>query len=213
MAESVKRRYRSPLREEQARSTRSRIVAAAQELFFERGYVRTTMRDVASEAGVAERTVYLVFESKRQVLFAVIDAAIRGDADSGRVAEADWFRDVLDEPDPRRQIVLFARAVRKIHERTWRLVEVLQTAAAVDPEVAEMWRAHARGQVEDERLVIQSLAAKGALRAGLLPATALDTVWALTTPLFYAQVSQQGWSPSRYELWLRETLTRLLLDD
>jgi len=40
------RRYRSPRREQQARRTRARIIAAAAQRFLARGYAATTMRAV-----------------------------------------------------------------------------------------------------------------------------------------------------------------------
>lgn len=212
MGPDVKRTYRSSLRDEQARETRRLILDAARDLFVERGYVTTTVRDIAEQAGVSERTIYQAHESKRQVLFAVIDAAIGGDPAETPVAQRDWFRDVLDEPDPREQIAAFARGVRGIHERTADLVAVLRSAAAADPDIAEMWHHHARGQEEDERLLVESLDAKAALRPRLTPSAALDTVWALTTPLFYAQCREHGWTPAGYEAWVNDALARLLLD-
>jgi AcrR family transcriptional regulator len=46
---------------------RSLIVAAATELFTERGYNQTTMRDVASSAGIALSVLYRQFESKERL--------------------------------------------------------------------------------------------------------------------------------------------------
>lgn len=57
----VKRNYGSPLREERARATRHRVREAATHLSVERGYVRTTVRDIAESAGVAPRTVHAAY--------------------------------------------------------------------------------------------------------------------------------------------------------
>ena len=46
------RRYRSPRREQQARRTRARIIAAAADRFLARAYAATTMRAVAADAGI-----------------------------------------------------------------------------------------------------------------------------------------------------------------
>jgi AcrR family transcriptional regulator len=206
-----RRRYESPLRRQQASQTLDRIVGAAHRLFIERGYAQTTIQDVAREAGVAERTVYATVKNKRALLFVVIDAAIAGDTGPQSLAERAEFGAVLDEPDPPRQLVLFASLVRGIHERTSALVRVLQAAAAVDAEMAELWAAHAEGQVDDEARVIRSLEGKRALRSGLGTDEALDTLWALTTPQFFAQVHDHGWSADHYERWLADALQRLLL--
>ena len=54
----VKRRrpYNSPLRAEQANGTRHRVLAAATDLFLQRGYTGTTITAVAEAAGVSPDT-------------------------------------------------------------------------------------------------------------------------------------------------------------
>jgi AcrR family transcriptional regulator len=47
----------------------ARLVAAAAELFLERGYEATTVADIAARAGVTERTFFRYFADKREVLF------------------------------------------------------------------------------------------------------------------------------------------------
>src|SRR5262245_19236965 len=107
-----KRRYESPRRMEQAASTRRQIVQAAQKLFEEQGYVATTMAAIAAEAGVALKTVYLAFETKGGLLRAVWDTLLRGEPDIP-VADQPWYREVIDEPDPHRQLELTARNSRR----------------------------------------------------------------------------------------------------
>ena len=53
MAEGVKRRYHSPARRAQAARTRTQILDAADRLFQERGFGRTSIREVAEAAGSA----------------------------------------------------------------------------------------------------------------------------------------------------------------
>jgi AcrR family transcriptional regulator len=48
---------------------RGRLEKAAMELFQERGYVRTTVEDIAARAGLTERTFFRYFVDKREVLF------------------------------------------------------------------------------------------------------------------------------------------------
>src|SRR5215204_1919439 len=54
-----------------ARRTRERILEAALELFAERGYEATTMRDVAREAGVSLGLAYRYFASKEEFALAL----------------------------------------------------------------------------------------------------------------------------------------------
>jgi AcrR family transcriptional regulator len=48
---------------------RGRLEKAAMELFQERGYVQTTVQDIAAHAGLTERTFFRYFADKREVLF------------------------------------------------------------------------------------------------------------------------------------------------
>ena len=82
----------SPRREQQARATRARIIAAAARRFLARGYAGTTMRAVAADAGVALPTVELVFGTKAKLLKAVVDAAIGGDDEPVPMLDREWAR-------------------------------------------------------------------------------------------------------------------------
>jgi|SRR5580658_3918398 AcrR family transcriptional regulator len=48
---------------------RGRLEKAAMELFQEHGYVETTVEDIATRAGLTERTFFRYFADKREVLF------------------------------------------------------------------------------------------------------------------------------------------------
>jgi AcrR family transcriptional regulator len=48
---------------------RGRLEKAAMELFQERGYIGTTVDDIAARAGLTERTFFRYFADKREVLF------------------------------------------------------------------------------------------------------------------------------------------------
>src|SRR3954447_6218879 len=76
--DEVKRPYSSAVRAEQALHTRRRIRAAAEALFLRGGYAATSMKQVAAEAGVAERTLYLNFPTKAALLNELIRVAVRG---------------------------------------------------------------------------------------------------------------------------------------
>src|SRR5215471_9484149 len=48
---------------------RGRLEKAAMELFQRRGYVQTTVEEIAAQAGLTERTFFRYFADKREVLF------------------------------------------------------------------------------------------------------------------------------------------------
>src|SRR5688500_12198635 len=111
MADAVKgsRRYHSPRRREQAAQTRAAILDAAEALFVREGYASTTMSAIATEAGVAQKTVYLAFETKSRLLRALWDLRLKGDQEEPGVEAREWYREILTEPDPARQLRLVAR--------------------------------------------------------------------------------------------------------
>src|ERR671931_2109527 len=110
MAEAVnpKRAYNSSRRREQAAATRREILEAAQHLFERDGYAATTMAAIAAESGVALKTVYVAFETKAGVLRALWHLLLRGDERDAPVAERAWYREVVEEDDPERQLRLNA---------------------------------------------------------------------------------------------------------
>lgn len=58
--------------------SRKRILAAARELFSERGYDATTMRAIAKRAGVVRATVYNNFDDKVEILGEIVHEYMRG---------------------------------------------------------------------------------------------------------------------------------------
>ena len=51
---------------------RERIIANAELLFFARGFSRVTMDQIAAELGISKKTLYLHFDSKHQLLYAIV---------------------------------------------------------------------------------------------------------------------------------------------
>src|SRR5260221_11039473 len=84
------RRYRSSLRDAQARRTRQRVLDAATAVFLDRGYGGATIRAVAAGARVSVPTVEALFGTKARLLKAAIDVAIAGDDEPGGVLDRAW---------------------------------------------------------------------------------------------------------------------------
>jgi AcrR family transcriptional regulator len=216
MPHHVKRRrpYDSPLRRAQAAETRRQILHAAQELFERDGYAATSMAAIASAGGVSLKTVYLVFETKSGLLRALWHLLLRGQQDSIPVGEQPWYREVLEKADPERQLRLNVRNSLMVKTRAGAMLEVIRSAASDDADIAALW---ARIQTEfhdNQRVIVQSVADKQALAAGLDVASATDVLWALNHPSLYALLAgERGWSPERYEHWLADLLCSQLLGE
>ena len=214
MSGSVKRSrsYDSPLRRDQAARTRRQILDSAKELFERDGYAGTSMAAIASAAGVSLKTVYLVFETKSGLLRALWHLLLRGEQDTVPVGEQSWYRGVLDEPDPERQLRLNARNSLMVKTRAGGILEVIRDAASSDPDIAQLW---ARIQTEfhdNQRAIAQSIADKHALATGLEVTSATDILWALNHPTLYSLLARErGWSAERYERWLADLFCAQLL--
>src|SRR5881409_2067082 len=135
-----KRRYDSPRRREQAAETRAKILESARRLFELHGYAATSMNAVAAEAGVALKTVYVAFETKSGLLRALWHVRLRGDEEDVPVGERPWYREVIAEPDPVRQLRLTARNSLAVKLRAAALMRVIRDAASVDPDIAALWQ-------------------------------------------------------------------------
>jgi AcrR family transcriptional regulator len=214
MSDAVKskRRYDSTRRREQAATTRRLILEAAQRLFERQGYAATTMAAIAAEAGVAGKTVYLAFETKSGVLRALWNFLLRGDQEDVPIADRRWYREVLDEPDPERQLRLGASNARAVKERIGGVIEVIHAAAPIDPDIAALWNRIESEFHANQRVVVASIDEKGALGPGLDVDRATDILWTLNHPdVWQLLVVQRGWTPDEYERWFADTAVAQLL--
>jgi AcrR family transcriptional regulator len=213
MAQRVKSRaYDSSRRRAQAAATRRDILEAAQRLFEQQGYAATTIAAIAAEAGVALKTVYLAFETKSGVLRALWNLLLRGDQGEVPVAERSWYREVLAEPDPHRQLRLNARNSRAVKTRIAGMLKVVRDAAPVDRDIEALWQ---RIQTEfhaNQRVIVERLAERKALRRGLGVDRATDILWTLNHPdVWQLLVAERGWTPEQYEQWFGDTARGQLL--
>lgn len=207
----TRRSYSSPSREASAALTRQRIVDAAGRLFVDSGYVATSVRSIAADAGVAEKTVYLQFETKPAILKAVVLSAVLGTEPDVPTSRSRWFLEVLAQSRLDPKIELLAHGTSALHERTGPVFAVARDAASVDPAVAALWSRGKRRQLSDMTTMAHSFADHG-----LIP-THLDVAWA--TELLYVLLGPENWHLIRRELghderhyrdWIRTTLAQAL---
>lgn len=86
------------------KDSRAKIIAAARRAFYERGYDHTSFADVAKVSGVPKGNFYYHFQSKTELIQAVLDAR-KADI---RAALASWSASI---PSPKKRLERFARMV------------------------------------------------------------------------------------------------------
>lgn len=207
-----KRKYSSAVREEQAARTRTRILDAAAELFLERGYARTTMKDIAVQADVARDTVHAIFGSKARVLTALIDHRLVPDGSVTNVTQLPEALAIKDEVDQSKQIELFAKFIAGISTELRPVFEILRTASAVEPEMAKVFEEMDQFRMNNMQTYASWIAARGPLRVSTRQAG--EIIWALAS-LDVARMlcDELGWTESQHARWLSDTLIRTLLPD
>lgn len=204
MADSVKR-----ARGGRSRRTRRTIVDAAAALFIAEGYHATTLEQIATRAGVAVQTVYFHFGNKRTVLKQAVDVAAVGDDEPEALLERPWLAEASAESDPRRVIELWTATGRQIMTRVGPIMRVVRDAAAADPEMAEQWAANEAETAAAFGVLAEQLDATGALRVPV--DEAVDILLAISGLSVYLGLKDRGWSDSRWERFVVETLDHALL--
>jgi AcrR family transcriptional regulator len=198
--------YRSERRQLQAEATRRDILHAARRLFAERGYVATSMADIASAAGVAVQTIYASCGSKRDLIMALVDV-VDEEADVATLA-----RQMAKSEDPHEIIALGSRLTRQIHERAGDIVGALLSAASAEPDAAVAAEEGKRRHREGTARSAKKLKALGALREGISADEAAALIATFTWHPVYAQLTQEhGWSFDDCERWVARTLVSTLL--
>ncbi len=211
MAEAVKRRYDNSRRLAQVRATRLRVIEAAKELFIASGYPATTLESVAEAADVSLPTLYRLFGSKRALLAAVLDTSFGGDDEPIAFGDRPEVRAARSEPDPLKMAEAFGRIAAAFMERTSAILYVLETAAQVDHEVADLLAAIRRQRHTGQSRIVAALVERDALDPDLDPSKAADMVYAFMSPDVHRILTiERGWTSQDYQAWVVRCLRSLL---
>jgi len=158
-------------------AVRDAILDAAEGLLGRFGYSKTTVEEIAREAGIGKGTIYLHFDSKKEVALATIDRLV------GRVV--DRLEEIASGERPaveRLREILVARVVVRlqgVRHYAGRIDELLQ---AIRTELLERRAEHFEREARVLRAVLEDGVARGELRVGD-PAAAARAMVAATNSL------------------------------
>lgn len=193
-----------------ARITRQRIVRAAHDEFVDRGFHSSTITSIATRAGVAAQTIYFVFHTKAELMSAVIDEAVMGD-DEEIPQETEWWNSMSTAPHASEALRIFIRGAAPSLQRASAISEILRAAAQDDDEVRRTYEAHEELRRIAFQQVIEMLARKNSLRAGLSVVSATDILMTIFGDATYQALISHGWDHEQLVDWLCLTLPELLL--
>ncbi len=125
-----------PGRQRRKEARPAEIMAAALQLFSERGFATTRLEDVADAAGVSKATIYLYFDSKADLFKAIVR-----DVASPRVGIIETLIDEFDGSATELLRALYNQASAIIGSQEMRpILKVVISEAGNFPDIAEFYR-------------------------------------------------------------------------
>jgi TetR/AcrR family transcriptional regulator, regulator of autoinduction and epiphytic fitness len=207
-----RRRYDATQRRAQSRAARRIVLATAGQLFAERGYQRTSMKDIAAGAGVSVETVYGYFGTKAGLLKELLDVTVAGDDAPVSVPDRAPIQAVRAAPDGRAKLAHYAAFLATVQARLVPLFLVIRGAAGADQDAADLWAGLGAQRLAGMTMLAEHLAESGVLASGRSVEEARDELWALgAVEVYELLVGQRGWSPERYRDWLVDVWAGRLL--
>jgi AcrR family transcriptional regulator len=189
-----------------AARTEQRIVAAARDLFVERGYRGTTLSDVAHAAGVADRTIYVRFATKAELLKRVVDVAVVGDTDAVPLADREWVSLMLAAPTLEERLSADAEGSAVLLERVAPVLAVAIQAEPDEPLIAAAFQAAREDTHRQVRRFWESLAEAGLMHPDADVAWVSDTTALLANAETYLHMTRTlRWSTDDYRAWRLRT--------
>ncbi|AHG39656.1 TetR family transcriptional regulator [Pseudomonas syringae CC1557] len=154
---------------EEAQITRSQILEAAEQAFYERGVARTTLADIASLAGVTRGAIYWHFNNKADLVQAMLDSLQEPLDEMAQASQSE------EEEDPlgcMRNLLIHLFHELALDPKTRRINEILFHKCEFTDEMCDFRRQRQENAIQCHERI--NLALRNAVRQGQLP-QGLDT--------------------------------------
>ncbi len=125
----------APKRQRRKEARPSEIMAAGLKAFSERGFAATRLEDVAEAAGVSKATIYLYFESKADLLKAILREVV-----GPRMGELEGIIRSFDGPTPDLLRAIYGRASAVVSSNEVRpILKLIVSEAGNFPDIAKFY--------------------------------------------------------------------------
>lgn len=192
-------------RDRQILRKRQEILAAATRVFAEKGYASSTTKDIANEADLGESTLYNYFQSKRDILLAIIE--------ENHVLFDALFQEMHGVADRASLVMLFVRSMEIFSSRLL-FIRTILAEAWVDDEVLNNFvivRLKQVSQMVEDFIFLQVQAGvfRPPVDPGLAARLALGMFFSLVLPALRGVEPPP--SPEQRQAW-SEVVVSFLLD-
>lgn len=178
----------TPNRQRRKEARPAELLAAALDLFVERGFAATKLDEVAARAGVAKGTLYLYFASKEELFKAVIEQGILPVVELGEEMLAQHSGDA-------------ATLLRDLTYRWWELVGSTKLAGVIKliiseagnfPEVASYFHDNVSRRIDD---LLGNVLRQGMERGEFRRVDVASAIDAITSPILMRVLWQYSVQP------------------
>ncbi|MBU1672604.1 MAG: TetR/AcrR family transcriptional regulator [Actinobacteria bacterium] len=116
---------------EKAREKEERILDVAKKRFLHYGYRKTTVDEIAADAGIGKASIYLLFKNKEDILLQLIDSEARS-------LQRFLYGKIKDEPDPLRKLeMIFEEAMNYLEENPFLKRLLMRDPEIISPKLVE----------------------------------------------------------------------------
>jgi AcrR family transcriptional regulator len=198
------------LRERKKQQVRNRIIAAAKDIFIERGYLNAKISEIAAEADLGVGTIYNYYRSKGELLIAVFAAEMAETAPPAVLAH----RRPASVADEIAQ--LFEAAAKPLHIYPKSFLREIFAVVAGNIEESQSIRSSLVQLDQSFMVQVESLLAagkkEGRLRSDLNLEQAVPAIYSIVAVPFIAYCYTEATTPDRLLGQVRLQLQFLLAD-
>ena len=163
------------------------LIAAALQLFGERGFAATRLEDVAALAKVSKGTVYLYFESKEQLFEAVVRAAV-----SPNLERAEAMLATFDGPTPELVRAFYGLARTVLDGPVTTVVKLVLAESGNFPQLARLYADLVVGR---GLAMLQAVLRRGVARGEFRPVDPVATAPLLIAPVLFLAAWKHSLGP------------------
>ena len=187
------------------------MLASAGELFVTKGYVATTIADIARHARVAVDTVYATVGRKPALLREVLESALSGTDAVVPAEQRDYVKRSQQAARATDKITAYVEGLVRLQSRLAPVFLVVRDASGIDPDSAVEWTRIAERRARNMRMFAADLRTTGELRDDLSDAEVADIIWSMNVGVLATSRRRSRLAAGAVRTHLVDAWTRILL--